>query len=300
MAIIQKVQSFNETELKKKEQMQRIVLCALSKAGFFNEAAFYGGTCLRILYGLDRFSEDMDFSLIRKDPAFSLEKYFPAIIDEFRMRGKQVEIIKKDKQSFGKVQSAFLKDNTDTYDIKFQTEKKPKVKIETDYLPPLDFKTEIKTTTGVDSAIIRTFTPECLFAGKMHALLYRQWKTRVKGRDWYDFAWYVNNNIPLSFKHLQTRIKDFNGIDVTKEQFERLLQEKILNLDIEAAKLDVYPFISSKEKLDCWSTDYFINLAKNIQFEQEKQASRQEKILKNYKKFTQSKPLNKKKDGPSI
>ena len=119
-----RAQNLTKAQLDKKETMQRIVLSALSKAGFFDEAAFYGGTCLRLIHGLDRFSEDMDFSLMEKNPNFSLEKYFPVIINEFKMYGKLVEITKKDKQSFGKVQSAFLKDNTDTYDLKFQTEKK--------------------------------------------------------------------------------------------------------------------------------------------------------------------------------
>lgn len=268
MAIIKKHTQI-DSEQAKKEQMQCIVLSALAKSGFFDEAAFYGGTCLRLVHGLDRFSEDMDFSLIKKDPVFSFEKYFPAIIDEFRMRGKIVEIKKKDRQSFGKVQSAFLKDNTDIYDLKFQTEKTPKIKIETDYLPPLDFNTEPVMTKGNDSVVIRAFTPECLFAGKMHALLYRQWKTRVKGRDWYDFAWYVDNNIPLDFKHLQTRIKDFNGIEINEKEFKDLLQQKIINLDINAAKKDVYPFIFNKEKLNCWTKDYFLNKAEKIQFSEQ-------------------------------
>lgn len=103
----------------------------------------------------------------------------------------------KDKKNFGKVESAFLKDNTDVYDVTFQTEKSIKIKIEVDTCPPLNFKTEQKLLLQPHSFMTRCFTLPDLFAGKMHALVYRAWKNRVKGRDWYDFEWYVRHNIPL-------------------------------------------------------------------------------------------------------
>ena len=119
------------------EVMQQIVLCGLYRGGFFNEAAFYGGTCLRIFYGLKRYSEDMDFSLLTKNPDFSLEKYFPAIIEEARLLGRDIVIIKKNKKNFSRVESAFLKDNTDVYNLTFATDKTLKIKIEVDIDPPL-------------------------------------------------------------------------------------------------------------------------------------------------------------------
>lgn len=253
-------------EQEKQEGMQQIVLIALAKAGLFDVAAFYGGTCLHLIHGLDRFSEDLDFSLLQKDENFNLEKYFPAIINEFKMRGRDVEITKKDKTSFTKVQSAFLKDNTATYDIKFQTEKTPKIKIEVDYLPPLEFETEVSILKGSEPAAVRTFTLPSLFAGKMHALIYRQWKNRVKGRDWYDFEWYVNNGIELDLKHFARRAKEFDGIDITEKSFKQSLVEKILSTDIESAKTDVLPFIQDKRILDNWSKEYFLNLASKVKF----------------------------------
>ena len=126
------------------EVMQQIVLCGLYRGGFFNEAAFYGGTCLRIFHGLQRFSEDMDFTLLKKNPDFNFEAYFPAIVEECKLLGREVTITKKDKRSFGKVESAFLKDNTDVYNLAFQTEKTLKIKIEVDVNPPLEFETEQK------------------------------------------------------------------------------------------------------------------------------------------------------------
>lgn len=124
------------------EVNQQMILAGLYDGGFFESAAFYGGTCLRIFHGLQRFSEDMDFSLLAQDDKFDFTKYFPAIIDAFAMVGREVEIKKKDKKNFGKVESAFLKDNTDVYDVTFQTEKSIKIKIEVDTCPPLNFNTK--------------------------------------------------------------------------------------------------------------------------------------------------------------
>lgn len=109
------------------EVNQQIILAGLYNGGFFNEAAFYGGTCLRIFHGLQRFSEDMDFSLLAPSQDFDFTQYFQPIVDQFAMVGREVEIKKKDKKIFCKVESAFLKDNTDVYDITFQTEKSIKV-----------------------------------------------------------------------------------------------------------------------------------------------------------------------------
>ena len=126
------------------EVNQQIILAGLYNGGFFNEAAFYGGTCLRIFHGLQRFSEDMDFSLLAPNEDFDFTKYFQPIIDQFALVDRNVEIKKKDKKNFGKVESAFLKDNTDVYDITFQTEKSIKIKIEVDTQPPMSFHTEQK------------------------------------------------------------------------------------------------------------------------------------------------------------
>ncbi|MBQ9546000.1 MAG: nucleotidyl transferase AbiEii/AbiGii toxin family protein [Bacteroidales bacterium] len=249
------------------EVMQQVVLAGLYRGGFFEEAAFYGGTCLRMFHGTERFSEDMDFSLLKKDEDFSLERYFPAIMDECSLLGREVEITRKDKKSFGKVESAFLKDNTDVYNITFQTEKSIRIKIEVDTMPPLQFETEQKLLLQPFSFMVRCFTLPCLFAGKMHALLFRQWKNRIKGRDWYDFEWYVRNDIPLNFTHIKARIKEFNEMDIDKEQFQEMLKERLSQVDIRQVKNDVLPFIQNPKGLDIWSNDYFIQLATMIRYE---------------------------------
>lgn len=249
------------------EVNQQIILAGLCQGGFFDKAAFYGGTCLRIFHGLQRFSEDMDFSLLEPSVDFDFTKYFQPIIDEFAAIGRQVEIQKKNKKNFGKVESAFLKDNTDVYDLTFQTEKSIKIKIEVDTNPPLQFSTEQKLLIEPRSFMTRCFTLPDLYAGKMHALVYRAWKNRVKGRDWYDFEWYVRHKIPLSYKHLHERIKEFNGCEKSKEEFLEDLKIRLGSSDINQVKADVLPFVKNPKELEIWSNDYFLQLAKFVKFE---------------------------------
>ena len=246
--------------------MQQIVLAGLQKGGFFEHAAFYGGTCLRIFHGLPRFSEDMDFTLVEKNPAIHLENYFQPIREVFALTGKDVVITKKEKLHFGRVESAFLKEDTAAYDIAFQTEKTIKVKIELDTNPPLLFDTEQKLMMQPYSTMIRCLTLPDLFAGKMHALVFRNWKTRIKGRDWYDFEWYIRHNIPLHFAHLQERIREFNGQEVTRDEFMHLLRERLANANISQAKEDVLPFVNNPSELDIWSNEYFGLLADRLIF----------------------------------
>ena len=243
------------------EVMQEIALAGLYRGGFFNKAAFYGGTCLRIFYGMDRFSEDLDFSLIAPENNFHLEDYFPAIITEFSATGKDVIISKKEKRTFGSVESAFLKDNTELYDLSFRTEKSVKIKIEVDIDPPQKFDTEQKLLLYPFSFMTRCFVLSDLFAGKMHAFVFRGWKNRVKGRDWYDFEWYVRHNVPLDFTHLAERCKQFNNEDINPELFKEKLIERLSTSDIKQVKEDVLPFVRNPKELDIWSNDYFVQLA---------------------------------------
>lgn len=249
------------------EVMQQIVLSGLYRSGFFDYAAFYGGTCLRIFHGLPRFSEDLDFSLITKRNDIHLENFFPAIVNEFQLCGLSVTITKKEKKTFGRVESAFLKENTEVYEIKSQTKKTVKIKIELDTDPPLQFDTEQKLLLEPFSFMTRCFTLPDLFAGKMHALVYRAWQKRVKGRDWFDFEWYIRKGIPLDFEHLQARIKDFNGEEIDKDSFLLQLRNRLSSTDINLVKADVIDFIAEPHLLDIWSKDYFLQLADRIRFE---------------------------------
>lgn len=249
------------------EVNQQVILAGLHNGGFFDIAAFYGGTCLRIFHGLQRFSEDMDFSLLAPNVDFDFTKYFQPIIDEFAVVGRDVKITKKDKKNFGKVESAFLKDTTDVYDVSFRTDKSIKIKIEVDTQPPLNFSTEQKLLLQPHSFMTRCFTLPDLFAGKMHALVYRAWKNRVKGRDWYDFEWYVRYNVPLGFTHLAERALQFNNEALDKETFILRLKEKLASANMNQVKSDVLPFVRNPRELDIWSNDYFIQLVDMIKFE---------------------------------
>lgn len=250
------------------EVCQKIALAGLHRGGFFEHAAFYGGTCLRMFHGLPRFSEDMDFSLVEKRDDVHLENYFDAIREEFHLAGFEIDIVKKEKKTFGRVESAFLKENTETYDIKFQTKKMVKVKIELDTDPPLLFNTEQRLLLKPYSFMTRCFILPDLFAGKMHALVYRAWQNRIKGRDWFDFEWYVRNEVPLDFQHLQARIREFSDQDVSREEFMEQLRSKLSTANIENVKQDVIPYISSNQyrELEIWSNDYFLQLADLLKF----------------------------------
>lgn len=260
-----------EENLRNAEQevIQQIALAGLYRGGFFQYAAFYGGTCLRLFHGLPRFSEDMDFSLVEKRNDIHIEQFFPAITEEFSLAGHDIQIEKKDKKIFGRVESAFLKDNTEAYEIRFQTKKIVKVKIELDTNPPLHFNTEQKLLLRPYSFMTRCFTLPDLFAGKMHALVYRSWNKRVKGRDWYDFEWYVRHQIPLNFQHLQARISEFNNESPDLPTFKNILYEKLMKTDINAVKQDVMPYVKNPQELTIWSNEYFLQLAERIVWKQE-------------------------------
>jgi len=261
-------QASTSTPNVEQEVMQKIALAGLSRGGFFKHAAFYGGTCLRLFHQLPRYSEDMDFTLREKNSDVHLEDFFPYIIEEFHLAGHEVVIQKKDKKMFGRVESAFLKENTEVFDIKFQTKKTVKVKIEMDTDPPLGFETEDLPLSRPYPFVVRCVALSDLYAGKMHALLYRNWKTRVKGRDWYDFQWYVANRVPLNFEHLQKRIHEFNDEDITKERFMEMLHEKLATTDMEAVKQDVRGFIFNQRDIEIWSNDYFLKLADMMVFKE--------------------------------
>lgn len=251
-----------------REVMQEIALAGLYRGGFFNKAAFYGGTCLRIFYQLSRYSEDLDFSLLEVDESFSIEPYLEAISDEFLSNGIEVEISKKNKTAETVIESAFLKNTTQVFDLTLLGKQPVKIKIEVDTKPPLGFSIEEKLLTEPFSFYVKCFQLPDLFAGKMHALLFRNWKNRVKGRDWYDLEWYIKKRVPLGLEHFNFRAGQSNSIDksVNQNEFLELLNQKIETVDFDAAKQDIERFIVDKTELDIWSARYFKDLAEKLVF----------------------------------
>lgn len=268
-------QSENELLNALKEIFQEVVLLGLYRGNFFEKAVFYGGTALRILYGLERFSEDLDFSLREKNINFSLEDYFPFVIDEFEALGIKIALIQKEKRRYSNIKSAFLKNDTSIHVLDIQANglqsipenKKIKIKLEIDTNPPLKFQSETKTLLMPMTFNVQTMTLPSLFAGKMHALLYRTWKNRVKGRDWFDFEWYVKNEVSLDLVHLHQRMldsKNFNKETLTKGKFLELLRIKIDTLNINQAINEVKPFVKDWRVFEFWTKEYFHFLANKI------------------------------------
>ncbi len=261
-----------------RQVMQSIALLGLWRARFFEHAAFYGGTALRLLYGLDRFSEDLDFSLIHRSEKFSFDKYAVALKNELNSFGFEVTFETKKKTSDTHIESAFLKANTYNQLLLIEAplyilsgidkHRVIKIKLEVDTNPPAGADTEMKYVFSPIQFAVRTFTLPSLFAGKMQDLLFRRWKTRVKGRDWYDFVWYISRYPELNLHHLEERMRqsgDYSATDkLTKNKLLELIYNVIDELDIENARNEVSPFIPDQHLLDIWSRDFFKAAADKI------------------------------------
>lgn len=269
--------NIQDTEQALREIMQEIALAGLYRANFFKHAAFYGGTALRIFHGLNRFSEDLDFSLLQKDADFEFDHYFKSIVDEFQALGIKVSLNQKMKSTISTIDSAFLKSDTlwselifeDTIpQIKLSIKPSIKIKLEIDTNPPLRFGTENKLLTKPFSFYVNCLTLPDLFAGKMHALLFRKWKTRVKGRDWYDLDWYIKKGVKINLTHFCQRAiesGDWAHETMTKDQLLELLALKIASLDINRVKEDVIRFIPNPQDLEIWSQGYFQQICERLE-----------------------------------
>ena len=264
--------SVSDYENALKEIMQEIALLGLWRAKFYERALFYGGSSLRILYGLTRFSEDLDFSLLKPDAAFDLSKYTAAIVAEMEGFGFAVEVQKTIKSVDSQIDSAFIKAGTKITFVKIKaperllsrlhTNRNMKIKIEVDLDPPGNHGVEVKDIFRPIPFQVKTMPLADLFAGKMHALLARSWQTRVKGRDYYDYLWYLGKKSPLNLRHLEARLRQSGHLSelLTTDLFKKMLTRKFKEVDIETAKKDISPFLKDREKatLDLWSNAYFI------------------------------------------
>ncbi len=255
-----------ETHQAYREILQEIVLAGLWKGNFFDQAAFYGGTALRILYGLDRFSEDLDFSLLKPNPSFVIQDFFPAVQREFDALSIPIELTQKKKRRQSSIQSAFLKTDSHIHalEIHLPSRRTIKIKIEVDITPPMGFQTEEKLLLQPFSFYVKTYAEPDLFAGKMHALLFRKWRNRVKGRDFYDFEWYVRRGTRINLAHFLMRAHQSGDLLDRKtlllDDLKGLLHQKMQVVDFASARRDVEPFLKDTGCLDIWSTQYFSQL----------------------------------------
>ncbi len=276
--------SIEEYDQALREVIQEFMLLALWRGAFFNEAAFYGGTALRLFYGLDRFSEDLDFTLLSSNPDFRFDPWFEFIKRELGAQGLEIEIESKDKANT--VQSAFLKIHTKKaflsigltgkLSASIPSNRLIKIKLEADIAPPRAFTTENKLSLEPIPFSVRVLTAESLFAGKYHALLERDWAQRVKGRDWYDLVFFVCRDIPVHLDYLSSKLRanhekslklGYNpAINLTPQEALRLLERRISELDVESAKNEVYPFVRDKDQLSLWSREFFMEIAHRVRF----------------------------------
>jgi hypothetical protein len=267
-------------QTKIREILQQTALLGLERHGFFEKAAFYGGTALRILYGLDRFSEDLDFTLLEPNQNFDFTPFLEGMRKELLSFGFNLDVTTKVKNVDTSIVSAFLKMNTIELYLAIGEEtgakttnhnEKIQIKLEVDVDPPPHFRLENRLVLNPVSFYVLTLHKSDLFAGKMSAALYRAWKGRVKGRDWYDLIWYIQNKVPLSLTYLEACMKQAGNLgpndSLSRSQLIELLKVKIHSIDWESAKADMRSFISDPQRLEIWSPQFFTALIDHLVIE---------------------------------
>lgn len=279
MIKVHQVETLYDQKNAMKEVIQEISLCGLSRAGFFNRAAFYGGTALRVFYELDRFSEDLDFSLMTNDEKFDITKYFPMLEKEVKAYGLNLEISEKQKTQDSNIRSAFLKGNTKEHLLLFYPQdgenlgvagnESVKIKFEVDINPPKYATFERKYRLLPAPYEVNMYDMPSLFVGKIHAVIGRSWKNRIKGRDLYDYVFYLSRGAKLNLEHLRERLIQSGHLtaetDITIEDVKEMLCERFKKIDYNLAKEDVEPFIKDSKNLSIWSTDFFEQITQGLQ-----------------------------------
>lgn len=256
-----------------REITQEVALAALGRGDFFKHAVFHGGTCLRIFYGLNRFSEDMDFMLRDGGPGFQLKDHIKHLADELAAYGYDIEITDR-SMADAAVKKAFLKDNSigRVIDLRHADKTGPaakiRIKLEVDNNPPSGGGYELKYLDFPFVSGVTVQNRPSLFAGKIHALLCREY---IKGRDWYDFIWYTGRRTGINYNFLTSAINQlgpWKGRDITVDNMWLLneLERKIVSMNWKQAAEDVRRFVRAEEQpsLDLWSKDLFLGQMNKI------------------------------------
>ncbi|MCF0261942.1 MAG: nucleotidyl transferase AbiEii/AbiGii toxin family protein [Sphaerochaetaceae bacterium] len=268
-----KCNSSEDYENALKEIVQEVALIGLSRSKFFNVASFYGGTALRIFHNLPRYSEDLDFSLIKPDNSFNLDEYIPYIERELLAYNFKMNVKKKEKTKDTAVQSAFIKGNTVQNILEITSNDGAiyginpnaliKIKFEIDTNPPDGAYYQFMNSINPTPYQVRMYDLPSLFAGKIHAVLCRDYKNRVKGRDFFDYIWYLQKGCPVNIFHLQKRLEQSNkwnpDTTLTIEKLKILLTERFYSIDFNIAKNDVEMFLNphDRESLSVWNSNFF-------------------------------------------
>ncbi len=276
--VLRNPKNLQEYDRALRELIQHIVLLGLWRAGFFEHAAFYGGTALRILHALPRFSEDIDFSLLEQKQDFSLASYLSGLQTELSGFGFEVDIVSSGTRN-SPIESAFVKANTRFHLLQVKpgsslastvpANQLLKIKLEVDTIPPGAFETEVLPVLEPIPFYARTLSLPDLFAGKMHCILFRRWKSRVKGRDWYDLVWFLRKRVPLHLAHLEERMRQSgdwqDDRDISREDLLRFYDDRVEQVDFAKAAADVLPFLHDPREIDLWSREFFSALREKMQ-----------------------------------
>ncbi len=266
-------QSTLEEEQALREITQEIALAALGRTDFFKLAAFQGGTCLRIFHGLNRFSEDLDFALLQPDDSFSLKPYLSALTTELKAYGYGLDISDRSRVDQS-VRMAFMKDDSLGNMLRLNHKpdagplRKLKIKLEVDTNPPGDAKFETRCLDFPFPSAVCMFDLPSLFAGKLHALLCREY---LKGRDLYDFIWYTSQRMPANYALLSTALNQMGswkkqGVQADRSWCVEQLRDKIKATNWDRARKDVHRFVKPNElqSLDLWSREFFLSQADKL------------------------------------
>lgn len=259
-----------------KEIVQEVALMGLSRSDFFTRASFYGGTALRIFYGLPRYSEDLDFSLDEPGERFDIAAYLGYVEKELRAYNFHMTVRKKEKTKQSAVQSAFIKGNTVQNILEITSSDAAvyglnpnallKIKFEIDTNPPAGAGYQFRNAINPANYRVKLYDTPSLFAGKVHAVLCRDYRHRVKGRDFYDYIWYLRKGYAVNLFHLQKRMEQSGKWNpdeaLTQEKLAALLKARFDAIDFDLARADVSPFLSSVEceGLKLWNADFFTDI----------------------------------------
>lgn len=221
----------------------------------------------------------MDFTLLESDHKFTFDRYLSGLGRELKAFGFDFSIQRVEKSKVRTTESGFLKANTQILFLniqgakgfadKIQKEQNLKIKFEVDVDPATSFNTEIKTLLLPSPYTVKTLTLPSLFAGKMHAALLRNWKTRIKGRDFYDVQWYMTRGISINKNYLEEKMKNSGALEqtLTKKLLIELFEKRVSAIDWNQAKSDVLRFLKDKNQVNLWSSQFFKNMIQNVKLE---------------------------------
>ncbi|KZD16155.1 MAG: hypothetical protein AO396_04900 [Candidatus Fermentibacter daniensis] len=261
-----------------RESIQQIVLLGLWRARFFENASFYGGTALRLVHGMDRFSEDLDFSLLEPDHSFDMASWEMPVIRELGAfgidaavspaKGKPPSPIRRIIVTMNE-RSAFIEAGASEPEyLSIPPKRLLKVRLEADVMPATGFLTVPGYIYSPLPFQVRCHSLPDLFASKMHAVLSRRWRNRVKGRDWHDMVWFAAHHPDLHLDYLTEKMKLSGEIGARETLDERTFRSRMVaaidNLDIDSAIRDVEAFVTDPAALAVWSKDFFRSVAERI------------------------------------